>query len=295
MVIEIFKHYEIEIFFYENLNKKLEVPLQNILDRVREIQPDKKIFFLWHDYLGIIGDMPDKLYKQLEKSNIESIIDATHSLPNKDYKSQNVVYGFRKLLNQPFGSLLKVGKKNNHLMRKLPFITLLKFKLLHSFISITYKVFRWLNLNSNNQIYKRVAIFVGHLSFDKNNFFLYDDFSYSKIIAKHQMLDYVRISKKRRKNFITYHNLLPGMINIENYDISCPFGFPLIVDDNKKTRKKLWDMGVHSFILWENLHEDVSSQKNEDLKLLSGSNLILPVNQDLSSNDIHKIIDILND
>ena len=91
-----------------------------------------------------------------------------------------------------------------------------------------------------------------------------------------------------------YYKLLPCKINLENYDNTCPFGFPLIVSDNKRIRKKLWDVGVHTFILWENLHEDISFHKSENSKFLSRSNLILPVNQDLSSNDIYKIIEILH-
>ena len=113
MVVDIFKHHEIEVFFYENLNTKLEVPLSDILTRIEQIKSPKKLFFLWHDYLNIVGDIPDELYDYLEKSNIEVIIDATHSLSLKKYKCQNVVYGFRKLLNQPFGSLLKTGKGKN--------------------------------------------------------------------------------------------------------------------------------------------------------------------------------------
>ena len=46
MVVDIFKHYEIEVFFYENLNKKLEVPLSDILIRVDEVKSEKKLFFL---------------------------------------------------------------------------------------------------------------------------------------------------------------------------------------------------------------------------------------------------------
>ena len=98
MVVDIFKHYEVEIFFYENLNKQLEVPLNDIFNKLRSIESSNKIFFLWHDYLNIIGDMPDELYDYLENNNIESIIDAAHSLPIKDYRSPNVIYGFRKLL-----------------------------------------------------------------------------------------------------------------------------------------------------------------------------------------------------
>lgn len=294
MVVDIFKHYEIEIFFYENLNNKLEIPLQNIIDSVGKIQTEKKIFFLWHDYLNIIGDIPDELYEYLQKLNIETIIDATHSLPIKNYRSKNVVYGFRKLLNQPLGSLLKLDMKHKHVSGELSAAKLWKFILFHRLFTLIYKIFRKSNSSLINRILIAISDFGNFLSFDKYHFFLYDDFSYHKIINKHRSLDYEKISKKRSENFMKYYKLLPSTINLENCDNTCPFGFPLIVNDNKKVRKKLWDMGVHTFILWENLHEDISVHKSENSKFLSRSNLILPVNQDLTSNDIYKIIEILH-
>jgi hypothetical protein len=295
MVVDIFKYYKIEVYFYENLNKQLEVPLLSILERVKDVRTEKKLFFLWHDYLNIIGDMPDELYNFLEKSNIEVIIDATHTLPLKNYKSKNVVYGFRKLLNQPFGSLLKVEGTQSSRANELSFKNLWRFEIAHIIITFIYKICRKSKSNYVNRLLKKISAYSDYLSFDKHNFFLHDSYNYSKILSRHNSLDYEQISKKRSKNFFKYSELLPSKLIVENYDISCPLGFPLIVHDNVKSRKKLWEMGVHSFILWENLHEDISFQKFEDSKILSHSNLILPVNQDLSSNDIYRIINILND
>ena len=87
---------------------------------------------------------------------------------------------------------------------------------------------------------------------------------------------------------------MQNKIRLNNFDISCPYGFPLFIENNKQVRKKLWEMGVHSFVLWDTLHEDITHIKNTDSNYLSNSNLILPVNQDLSSNDIDKILNILN-
>ena len=109
MLIDIFKHHQVEIFYYEGLNKQLQPPVDDILTNLDKIQPQDQLFFLWHDYLNIIGDMPSKLYDYLAKNNIEPIIDATHSLPTKEYQSPIVVFGFRKLLNEPFGALVKLN------------------------------------------------------------------------------------------------------------------------------------------------------------------------------------------
>jgi len=294
MVVDIFKHYKIEVFFYENLNKKLEIPLSDILIQVGKVKCSKKLFFLWHDYLNIVGDMPDELYYYLEKSGIEVVIDATHSLPVKKYKSQNVVYGFRKLLNQPFGSLLKINQKQSKPLNEMSFIKLLKFLLFHKISTYIYSTYSGVNNNWINRLLKILSTYGERFSFDKHNIFLYDKYNYKKIIFKHNSLDYEKISQKRRRNFLQYSSLSSSQLNLNNFDISCPYGFPLIVEDNKQIRKKLWEMGVHSFILWDTLHEDVSLKETKDSNYLSNSNLILPVNQDLSLNDIDKILNILN-
>ena len=294
MVVDIFKYYEVEIFFYENLNKQLEVPLHKILDKVQEVRIDKKLFFLWHDYLNIIGDMPDELYNLMERSNIEVIIDATHTLPGKTYKAENVVYGFRKLLNEPFGALLKVSSQKPNEPNELSFKKLWRYLFFHSFVTFVYKMFRKSNSHYVNHILLKISAYGDYLSFDKHNFFLYDNYTYPKILNRHKSLDYEQISNKRSMNFMKYSELLPSNLTLENYDILCPFGFPLIVDNNIEIRQKLWELGIHSFILWGNLHEDVSIIESQSSEILSNSNLILPVNQDLSSNDIKKIVKTLN-
>ena len=46
--------------------------------------------------------------------------------------------------------------------------------------------------------------------------------------------------------------------------------------------------------LWDLLHEDALERQNKDTNYLSHSILILPVNQDLTSDDINNIIRIIN-
>ena len=295
MVVDIFKHYEVEIFFYENLNKQLEVPLNDIFNKLRSIESSKKIFFLWHDYLNIIGDMPDELYDYLENNNIESIIDAAHSLPIKDYRCPNVIYGFRKLLNQPFGSLLKSNRLQDIKPKNCPLTKIWLFSLAYRIKAIFYLLLKNYDNKICNGFLKILSSFDGLFSFDKRDNFLYDNYLHNKIINQHRVIDYQKICQKRRKNFLQYHKHLTNQLNLNEFDIVCPYGFPLIVKDNKLIRKKLWEEGIHSFILWRSLHNDSSGEKSEYSNYLSHSNLILPVNQDLSSRDINKIIDILND
>ena len=294
MVVDIFKHYEVEIFFYENLNKQLEVPLNDIFNKLRSIESSNKIFFLWHDYLNIIGDMPDELYDYLENNNIESIIDAAHSLPIKDYRCPNVIYGFRKLLNQPFGSLLQSNRHQDIKPKNCPLTKIWLFSLAYRIKAIFYLLLKNYDNKICNGFLKILSSFDGLFSFDKRDHFLYDNYVHNKIINQHRVIDYQKICQKRRKNFLQYHKRLTNQLNLNEFDILCPYGFPLIVEDNQLVRKKLWEEGIHSFILWRSLHNDSSGEKSEYSNYLSHSNIILPVNQDLSSSDINKIIDILN-
>lgn len=296
LVIDIFKNYDIKVFFYENLDRDLAIPVEEIISTLKNVHSKNKLFFLWHDYLNIIGDLPDKLSNYLKKNNIEILIDATHSLPTKKYQSQNVIYGFRKLLNQPFGSLLK----SSHMEPSKHFviinqIKLLKFLVFHKISTIIYLLFKGNNNKVINYFLKGLSKFGDRLSFDKHNFFLYDNFHYTKILDCHKNLDYENISNARSENFLRYCQSLANQINLKNFDTSCPYGYPLFIEDNKKLRNKLWQMGIHSFILWSNLHKDIPSKYLDNSNYLSNRTLILPVNQDLSPNDIERIIKIIND
>jgi len=293
MVVDIFKNSGIKIIFYHNLDSQLVPPIQPILEMLSEISVDDNTFFLWHDYLNLIGDMPNELYGVLENINIKVIIDATHSLPSKSYKSPNVVYGFRKLLSQPFGALLKIKEKKYLPTNEIALIKVFKFLVFHKIQSIIFTIFKRFDNNLLNRLLKKISIFGDRYSFDKNDYFIRDSYNFKKTLSLHSLLDYNKISIKRRKNFLQYLAAFPQNLNLKRIDISCPYGFPLMVDNNIKTRIKLWNAGIHSFILWGSIHSDVS-ERNNNINCLLGSLLILPVNQDLSSDDINTIIKIIN-
>ena len=68
-----------------------------------------------------------------------------------------------------------------------------------------------------------------------------------------------------------------------------------MVNNNALIRKKLWDQGIHSFILWNPLHNDVENNENKVSKYLSDSIVILPVNHDLDIKDIDRIAEVINE
>ncbi|HIF35905.1 MAG TPA: hypothetical protein EYQ71_04530, partial [Candidatus Thioglobus sp.] len=70
MVVDIFQHHQVEIFYYEGLNKQLQAPVGDILTSLDSIESQNQLFFLWHDYLNIIGDMSSDVYDYLSKNSI---------------------------------------------------------------------------------------------------------------------------------------------------------------------------------------------------------------------------------
>ncbi len=294
MVVDIFKNAGVEIIFYENLDHQLKFSIKPVIKLLKEAKDQDNTFFLWHDYLSLLGDIPDELYEILENNNTPSIIDATHSLPSKKYKCQNVVFGFRKLLNQPFGAFLRLDKKNHLPNNEIPFIKIIKFIVHYKIQTIIFATFKRFNNTMMNTLLKKLSIFGGFYSFDKNDYFVSDNFNYKKILKLNKILDYNKISEKRRKNFFHYSSGLSHNLNLDNFDTDCPYGFPFIVENNKNIRNKLWNEGIHSFILWGYLHEDFLQVKNTDSENLSKSIVVLPVNHDLTSSDINRVIEIIN-
>jgi len=295
MVIDIFKHHQVEIFYYEGLNKQLQVPVDDILTHLDGITSQDKLFFLWHDYLNIIGDMPSKLYDYLTKNNIESIVDATHSLPIKEYQSSIVVYGFRKLLNEPFGALLKLNAHKGISIKSPPFFRLWLFNLVYRIKATFLSVSRSFSNGPFNNLLKLISNVDQSFNFDSNGLFLYDNFKSNRIIDKHRSLNYQQICQNRQRNFHRYAKKIPNYLHLMQLDTSCPYGFPLMANNNALIRKKLWDQGIHSFILWNPLHNDVENNENKVSKYLSDSIVILPVNHDLDIKDIDRIAEVINE
>ncbi len=295
MVVDIFQHHQVEIFYYEGLNKQLQAPVGDILTSLDSIESQNQLFFLWHDYLNIIGDMSSDVYDYLSKNSIVPIIDATHSLPIKGYQAEIVIYGFRKLLNEPFGALVKLNVNNATSTTASPLLRLWLTSLVYRIKSTLLFIFKSFNNSVINKFLKKLSNIDHSLNFDSNNVFLYDNFQRCAIMGKHRRLDYQKICDKRQRNFLRYVEKLPVLFNLKKMDMSCPHGFPLLTSNNKLIRKKLWDKGIHSFILWSSLHDNVPVKSNKRSKHLSDSIIVLPVNHDLSTKDIDRVIGVINE
>ena len=295
MVVDIFQHHQVEIFYYKGLNKQLQAPVGDILTSLGSIESQNQLFFLWHDYLNIIGDMSSDLYDYLSKNNIVPIIDATHSLPIKSYQAEIVIYGFRKLLNEPFGALVKLNVNNATGTDTSPLFRLWLTFLVYRVKSTLLFIFKFFNNSVINKFLKKLSNIDHSLNFDSNNVFLYDNFQRYAIMGKHRRLNYQKICDKRQRNFLRYVEKLPVLLNFKKLDTSCPHGFPLLTSNNKLIRKKLWAKGIHSFILWGSLHDNVPVKSNKYSKYLSDSIVVLPVNHDLSIKDIDRVIRVINE
>jgi len=278
MVIKIFKNKHINIYYYEQFDNNLAILEEDII-KILEQKIIGKTYFLWNDYLGITGDIPNKIYDVLNQQNIIPLIDAIHTLPIKTYQSNIVIYGFRKLLNESFGALLKFDNYNHSNEEELNYLKKLYYKIGFFIKNITLQ-------NKLNYFNK--------FDFDSNENLLYDNFKCDEIKSKHLKLDYKIICKKRKDNFMFYHSQLSNKIDINFDNIECPYGYPLMVDDNRKYRQKLWDNDIHSFILWGELYEEKENIKQfKYVQKLRNSNLILPVNQDLTMENLKTIIRII--
>ena len=100
--------------------------------------------------------------------------------------------------------------------------------------------------------------------------------------------------------FLPYRPLRPIRWIYVSFDLgklntSCPYGFPLLIKNNLQLRKKLWNKGIHSFILWNKLHPNIEENKSLVSEYLSNSIIILPVNHDLPIKDIDTVIEAINE
>jgi hypothetical protein len=277
MVIKIFKSKNINVYYYEQFNDDLTILTNEILSSLNKLKLEGKSYFFWNDYLGILDDIPINIYQYLKHNNIVPIIDAIHTLPVKDYNSDIVIYGFRKLLNEPFGALLKLNKQN---------IENDSLSFLNSFL---YRIGFYLK---NKTLNLKINLF-SKLDFDSNELFLYDKYQYKSLLKIHNKIDYNKICKKRKDNFIFLHENLPNKIDIDINNIKCPYGYPLMVKDNLYSRRKLWENNIHSFILWDKLYESDEIKNFKYIDLLKKSNLILPINQDLTQKELRIIIEVV--
>ncbi len=291
MVIDVFKHHNIQIFFYEGLNDQLEVPVDKIISTLEGISFSGKLFFLWHDYLSIVGDLPEELYAYCDENGIDPIIDATHTLPIKEYRCLTVVYGFRKLVNSPFGSFLKTSKPQESALKAPPMRRLFFLNLIYQVRRNIILLFNHLDFMWVNKCLKIISSRSGEFGVDLECVFLHDIFKYQKISDQHSRLDYGKIATQRQNNFMHLYNNLPNKFDINKVDVSCPYGFPLLSSENVKLRKYLWKKNIHSLILWNPLHADLQGHNFFYSESLSNSNLVLPVNQDLSEDDLNEIIE----
>lgn len=277
MVINIFKSKNINIYYYEQFDDKLQILDNDIIRTLDNLELSGKTYFFWNDYLGIIGDIPYKVYNFLKVNNIEVIIDAIHTLPIRNYKADIVIYGFRKLLNEPFGALLKFNLMQDYKIKRIP-----------TFNQYLYKLGFFLK---NKTLRYKIKLFT-RFDFDSNELYLYDIYTLKNILRKHKIMDYKTICKKRRDNFLFLHKNLKSNIIFDNMD--CPYGYPLMTDNNLRYRKLLWENDIHSFILWNTLYDESKIKDFKYIAKLKKSNLILPVNHDLTKEDLETIIKVLD-
>jgi len=138
-----------------------------------------------------------------------------------------------------------------------------------------------------NTIYLLIVVI---LSFYTQN---YLDYLHSSIAVSVAMLLF--LSFKINKDFSEFS--IPGLLQSKfNVRIGKKYIFPYAAPlTGSLIRKKLWAKGIHSFILWGSLHDNVPVKSNKYSKYLSDSIVVLPVNHDLSIKDIDRVIRVINE
>jgi len=293
IVVDLFLKKDIKVFFYENLDENLKTNQAAIVSSIKK-KHYEDCFFFWHDYLGIIGDIPTNVKAILETKQIKTIVDASHTLPIIRYDADYVVYGFRKIIKSPFGAFVLSNKNLNikentdypgYSVRKKCYEVLFNFKL--AILLLLKKI------NSNKLLFfeKILSNIDKRFNPDLVDSFFEDSKIYPKILALYKKVDLDFISKKRLENFHIYNNNFKGFDFISN---SPPLGYPLKVKDSSVLRTMLWAKGIHTFIFWKELHNLCPENLKNKFENIANSYLILPVNQDLSFEEIQEVIENIN-
>ena len=287
IVREIFENNQVHIYTYDCFDCNFNIDEEEILKQFPK-NLDGLLFF-WHDYLSIIGEIPEKIISFVKEKKIQTITDATHSLPYEKYNTNYVIYGYRKILTSPFGAFLKADNLEI-LTREPERPPNLSVSIIQVIFNFKIKILRFLKNKkyAPNSLKKFFSLIDKSVSFDSKPTYFDREFSFIYISKRLEHIDYELIAKKRRDNFNFY---------LKNFQVAylkklkkgCPYGFPLKVDDNQMTRTKLWNKGIHSFILWKDC---LSSSKFSDD--LTKKIIILPVNHDLYQDDLKEIIKVVN-
>jgi len=106
-----------------------------------------------------------------------------------------------------------------------------------------------------------------------------------------QSIDYEKIAKQRRENFMQYHTLLSDLneLAIDLHSDDIPMVYPYLARNNKPLRQKLIQQGIFTATYWPNVHQWLAN--TDTLELDFHKNLIaLPVDQRYGNKELTNLV-----
>ena len=106
-------------------------------------------------------------------------------------------------------------------------------------------------------------------------------------------LDYERIRRRRRENFLLMQRRLEGRVTMLRKDLKegvCPLFFPILVRDKHSAARALWRQGIGAVEFW-NQDPRSDCEGGVDAQYLRAHVLEIPIHQDVNRSQVEYIAD----
>ncbi len=107
-----------------------------------------------------------------------------------------------------------------------------------------------------------------------------------------KQLDYDRIRRKRRENYLLLRQKLEGRVTMLREDLNegvCPLFFPILVPDKHAAARALWQRGIGAVEFWNEVRPLAEQDSGPDAQYLRAHVLELPIHQDLGPPQVEYI------
>jgi dTDP-4-amino-4,6-dideoxygalactose transaminase len=107
-------------------------------------------------------------------------------------------------------------------------------------------------------------------------------------------LDYDRIRRRRRENFLLLRQKLEGRVTMLREDLDegvCPLFFPILVRDKHAAAKALWQRGIGAVEFWNEVRPQAERDGGPGAQYLRAHVLELPIHQDVGPSQVEYIAD----
>jgi dTDP-4-amino-4,6-dideoxygalactose transaminase len=107
-------------------------------------------------------------------------------------------------------------------------------------------------------------------------------------------LDYDRIRRRRRENFLLLRQKLEGRVTMLREDLDegvCPLFFPILVRDKHAAANALWQRGIGAVEFWNEVRPQAERDGGPGARYLRAHVLELPIHQDVGPAQVEYIAD----